>query len=176
MTQYLPKIYDEEGNVYEAIQVFDAVVLFWRQFFAEHRLVYMAGEATRAGHLTSETASRIEAVAGRLDNWLDEPIRPSLIHGDMWDGNIVCAPGRVSGFIDPAIYFADSEIELAFATLFDTFGTPFFRRYAEHRAIAPGFFEVRRDLYNLYPLLVHTRLFGGSYEVQLRAILDRLGD
>lgn len=66
------------------------------------------------------------------------------------------------------------EIELAFGTLFGTFGPAFFRRYGELRPLRPGFFEVRRDLYNLYPLLVHVRLFGGGYVGQVEAILSRL--
>ena len=81
----------------------------------------------------------------------------------MWGGNVLTREGRIAGFIDPAIYYADPEIELAFATLFGTFGDTFFARYREHRPLAPGFFDVRRDLYNLYPLLVHVRLFGGGY-------------
>ena len=75
----------------------------------------------------------------------------------------------------PAIYFADAEIELAFATLFNTFGDSFFARYSERRPLRPGFFEERRDLYNLYPLLVHVRLFGGGYVGAVERILDRFG-
>ena len=80
---------------------------------------------------------------------------------------------RIAAFVDPAIYFADPEIELAFSTLFGTFGTAFFGRYQEIRPLAPGFFEVRRDLYNLYPLLVHTRLFGGGYADSVARTIER---
>jgi len=104
-----------------------------------------------------------------------EPVRPSLIHGDMWGGNVLAANGMITGFIDPALYFADPEIELAFTTLFSTFGDTFFSRYNEHRPLAPGFFEERRDLYNLYPLLVHVRLFGGSYVDSVDGILRKFG-
>lgn len=145
----------------------------WRDFFRDHRLLAMAGEALRAGRLPPVTMTRIETLAGRLDRWIDDSARPSLVHGDMWTGNILCRGDRAVGFVDPAIYFADAEIELAFSTLFGTFGEPFFRRYAEHRPIAPGFFEERRDLYNLYPLLVHVRLFGGNYVAQVDQIVRR---
>lgn len=66
-------------------------------------------------------------------------------------------------------------IELAFTTLFGTFGRPFFERYQEMRPIRPGFFKERRDLYNLYPLLVHVRLFGGSYVQSMDRILRHFG-
>ncbi|NQU56811.1 MAG: fructosamine kinase family protein [Rhodospirillales bacterium] len=147
----------------------------WIDFFAQHRLLAMARQGLESGRLPGALMKRIESFAGHLDRWLMEPARPSLIHGDMWGGNVLAANGAITGFIDPAIYFADPEIELAFTTLFSTFGDAFFARYNEHRPIAPGFFEERRDLYNLYPLLVHVRLFGGSYVGSVDGILRKFG-
>ena len=112
-------------------------------------------------------------MAGRLGRWIDEPDQPGLIHGDCWGGNVLCRRGRVAAFIDPAIYYADPDMELAFGTLFATFGPAFFRRYQDIRPLRPGFFEARRDLYNLYPLLVHVRLFGGTYLTGVERVLDR---
>lgn len=143
----------------------------WVEFFRDHRLLHMAGLALQAGRLPPSTMTRIETLASRLGQWLDEPPQPALIHGDAWGGNLLCRRGRVAAFIDPAIYYADPEMDLAFGTLFATFGEPFFARYGDLR---PGFWEVRRDLYNLYPLLVHVRLFGGSYLQGVETTLDRL--
>ncbi len=70
---------------------------------------------------------------------------------------------------------ADAEIELAFTTLFSTFGNPFFDRYREQRPLDEGFFELRRDLYNLYPLLVHVQLFGSGYLSAVERTLKRFG-
>ena len=145
----------------------------WLPFFAEHRLMYMGRQALQAGRLPSSTLSRLEKLCTQLDTWLFEPARPSLIHGDLWGGNVLAENGRLRGFIDPAIYFAHSEIELAFATLFDTFSNTFFDRYREHRPIEPGFFEERRDIYNLYPLLVHAHLFGDPYVETIERTLTR---
>ncbi len=147
----------------------------WVSFFRDQRLLYMARAAHDAGRLPPRFMPRIEAFAARLEEWLEERGTPSLIHGDAWGGNILALPGRISGFVDPAIYYADPEIELAFGTLFGTFRAPFFDRYRELRPLAPEFFEVRRDIYNLYPLLVHVRLFGAGYAGRIDAILRRLG-
>ena len=147
----------------------------WVEFFRDKRLIYMAEEAVKSGSLKPSSLSRIDALCAQLDRWLLTPVQASLIHGDMWGGNILCKDGRIAGFVDPAIYYADPEIELAFSTLFDTFGSPFFNRYAEHRPLLPGFFEERRDIYNLYPLLVHLKLFGGSYAARVEATLSRFG-
>jgi fructosamine-3-kinase len=145
----------------------------WPEFFGRCRLAYMSREAHRAGRLSERAVARVEHLAARLDRLLPHKPRPSLIHGDVWSGNVLADGDRVAAFIDPAIYFADAEVELAFIALFNCFGDAFWRRYHELRPIDPAFFTTRRDLYNLYPLLVHTRLFGGGYAAQVESTLAR---
>jgi len=147
----------------------------WIDFFRGRRLLEMARQAREAGRLPETTHDRLRDLASRLDTLLDEPDAPALVHGDIWSGNVLSEAGRITGFIDPAIYYAHPEVELAFITLFGTFGAPFFERYHEHRPIPDGFFETRRTVYNLYPLLVHVRLFGGGYLGQLESSLRSLG-
>ncbi|MFG0284352.1 MAG: fructosamine kinase family protein [Phycisphaerales bacterium JB039] len=147
----------------------------WPTFFAERRLREMARQGREAGRLPERTSRRIEEAARRTAHWLGHEPRPSLIHGDLWGGNVLAAPGRICGLIDPAIYYADAEVELAFISLFGGFGPAFWERYHELRPIDPAFFKLRRDVYNLYPLLVHVRLFGGGYLGQLEGLLSRLG-
>lgn len=146
----------------------------WIAFFGEQRLRHMAVEAEQAGRLPADIRRKIERLVEKLDHYLDEPKAPSLLHGDVWTTNVLALGDRVTGFLDPAIYYGDPEIELAFTTLFGTFGRSFFERYQELRPIAPGFFELRRDLYNLYPLLVHARLFGGGYADSVDRIVSHL--
>ena len=147
----------------------------WVPFFRDQRLMAMGRQALDAGRIPAALMTRLETFCAQIDEFIDEPPAPSLIHGDMWAGNVLCASGRIAGFVDPAIYYADAEIELAFSTLFGTFGDLFFARYGEHRPLRPGFEEARRDIYNLYPLLVHARLFGGSYVGSVAATLSRFG-
>jgi fructosamine-3-kinase len=145
----------------------------WIDFFREQRLLYLARVAHDAGALPAEDLKRIGRLAERLDGHLEEPERPSLIHGDVWSANVLAKGDRITAFLDPAIYHADPEIELAFISLFHSFGDPFFERYAEIRGIRAGFFEERRELYNLYPLLVHVYFFGGGYLDSVRSTLRR---
>ena len=147
----------------------------WIAFFRDHRLLYMARACLESGCIAKAMMGRIENLALLLDELLGEPGPPALIHGDMWAGNVLVADGRIVGFVDPAIYYADAEIELAFATLFATFGDAFFARYRELRPIRPGFFEVRRDIYNLWHLLNHVHLFGRSYLSGVERVLGRHG-
>ena len=147
----------------------------WLEFFRDQRLLYMGAEAVRVGRMPQQLLLRLEKFAARLDRWLEEPVHSALVHGDVWTTNVLAQQGRITGFIDPAIYYAHPEIELAFTTLFGTFGEHFFERYNELNPIAPGFMEVRRDIYNLYPLLVHVRLFGGSYVSSVDKVLRQWG-
>ena len=145
----------------------------WRDFFRDQRLLYMGRLAHECGRLPAATLADLERLCARLDGLIHEPAAPALIHGDVWGGNVLTRDGRIAAFLDPAIYYADPEVELAFTTLFATFGRAFFDRYRELRPIAPGFFETRRDLYNLYPLLVHAAHFGGHYPAAVARVVAR---
>jgi fructosamine-3-kinase len=146
----------------------------WVQFFAQHRLLYMAQEALKEEKIDKKMMKQVEKLTGKLTSYIKSPNPPSLIHGDVWGGNILAGPDRIAAFLDPAIYYADPEIELAFIRLLNTFNASFFGRYNEINPIKPGFFEERADLYSLYPLLVHTRLFGPSYARKVQKILDKM--
>ena len=147
----------------------------WITFFAEHRLRHMAQHAHREGKLPGSMAARVDRLIDRLGDLLPDQSTAVLLHGDLWGGNILCQSDKLAGLIDPAIYYGDREIELAFGTLFGDLTPEFFARYDEILPIEPGFFEERRDLYNLYPLLVHVRLFGGHYVGSVDHILARFG-
>lgn len=145
----------------------------WIGFFRDHRLMLMGQKALDTGRLTKDIFARLEQFCARLDSYLPDDRPASLIHGDIWGGNVLGRDDRIAAFIDPAIYHADAEIELAYTTLFNTFGQRFFARYQEHCPLEPEFFEVRLPIYHLYPLLVHACLFGGGYGSQADAIISR---
>ena len=145
----------------------------WVTFFCDHRLLYMAKAAMAEGKLTAEQYTKIEKLGAKHGDIINARPVPGLLHGDIWGGNVLVGRGRINAFIDPALYYGDREVELAFISLFDTFGEPFFQRYNEHYTLAPGFYEERRGIYNLYPLLSHARLYGSHYAKAAMEIVDR---
>jgi len=147
----------------------------WVEFFRDQRLLQMARVTAAAGRISGRMLGRIEAFAGKLDDLISEPVAPSLLHGDLWQGNVIVNEGRVAAFLDPAIYFGHAEMDLAFSTLFGTMTEPFFEVYNSYRTIEPDFFEVRKEIYNLWPLLGHVLFFGESYLGQVEAVLRRHG-
>lgn len=147
----------------------------WIDFFREQRLLYMTGVARESGELPPALEDRLLRIAESLDDFLIEPAYPALIHGDMWRANVIAREGRIVGIIDPALYYAHNEMELAYMALFDGVGREFFRAYHRILPIDSQFYDTRRHLYNLYPLLVHLIIFGQKYIQPLENSLAHFG-
>lgn len=137
----------------------------WPGFWAERRLAILLSGLPRT------LASRAERLAARLPDLLPATPRPSLLHGDLWVGNILVADGRISGLIDPACYFGDREVDFAMLRLF---GRPGPELMEECEALATGH-ERRRPIYQLWPALVHVRLFGAGYHGMVDRLLGLAG-
>jgi fructosamine-3-kinase len=151
----------------------------WPEFLASRRLIPFADAAAREGRISTRARVAIERLCTRLGELVPERPRPALIHGDVWSGNVLASDERITAFLDPAPYFAHAEVELAFIRLFSTFGIEFEQAYRERMRVDASdwraFEQVRCPLYNLYPLLVHARLFGGHYAHAIQETLRRLG-
>ncbi|GAB4394037.1 MAG: fructosamine kinase family protein [Kiloniellaceae bacterium] len=147
----------------------------WCDFYREHRLLTMGRIARESGRLPAETHRALERFCLQLETFIDQPPAPGLVHGDVWSGNVLFSGDRTAAFIDPAIYYADPEVEIAYIELLSTFGAAFHRRYRALRPLRPGYEEGRRDVYNLFPLLVHTEICGPPYAEMVQDILNRYG-
>jgi fructosamine-3-kinase len=144
----------------------------WVEFFIECRIRPQMELAARTGRLTSNRRLRLEHLLVRLPGLLGGVQRqPSLIHGDLWSGNIVHGPGGLA-LIDPAVSFSDREAELAYTELFGGFSRRFYEAYNAAWPLEPGY-EQRRALYNLYHLLNHLNLFGETYGPGVDTVLRR---
>ncbi|HTZ71192.1 MAG TPA: fructosamine kinase family protein [Acetobacteraceae bacterium] len=137
----------------------------WPQFFAERRLL------PHLPHLPASLARRVEALAADLANRLPLRPMPSLLHGDCWGGNVLVADGRVAGLIDPACYYGHNEVDLAMLALFDQPPPEFYKAYGVDGAAIAG----RRAIYQLWPALVHVRLFGDPYVSLVERLLNVAG-
>ena len=99
-----------------------------------------------------------------------EPEKPSLLHGDLWYGNILCSSKGKAILIDPASYVGHAEADLAMTELFGGFSKEFYEVYKEVFPMQDGY-ESRRDLYNLYHLLNHLNTFGSDYLLPVKSII-----
>ncbi|WP_329072884.1 fructosamine kinase family protein [Amycolatopsis sp. NBC_01480] len=145
----------------------------WPEWYAEHRVRPYVRLARDRGTLSAEEAGAFDRVCDRLPALSGPPEPPSRLHGDLWNGNVLWTRDGAY-LIDPAAHGGHRETDLA---MLDLFGCPGLDRilgaYAETAPLSPGWRE-RIELHQLFPLLVHTVLFGRSYATQALSIAQRL--
>lgn len=139
----------------------------WPEFWRERRLRPQLERATAGGWVIGREAEW-DALWRMLDELLAPAAEdgPSLLHGDLWSGNVV--PARLSeavvpALVDPAVFRGHREVDLAMAELFGGFPADFLPAYEETWPLRPGYRTGRRAAYQLFYLLVHVNLFGGAY-------------
>ena len=137
----------------------------WPAFWAEGRLV-----ATARG-LDRPWRERVDRVAARIRDWLPAAPPAALLHGDLWTGNMLVHGGRLVGLVDPACCFGDAEADLAMLALFSSPPEQFGEAYG---ALHPGWRE-RRPVYQLFPALLHARLWGERRFSMVDRVLGEIG-
>lgn len=142
----------------------------WVDFFREYRLKPQLHLAQR--YLSTKDKNRAEALLNKLDSLLPEPMAPSLLHGDLWRGNVHTGYDGEAWLIDPASYVGHAEADMAMTMLFGSFPSAFYDAYKELYPLPPDFND-RVPIYNLYHLLNHLNLFGVSYLGEVTDILVR---
>lgn len=146
----------------------------WAGFYAEERIRPLQRRAHDGGDLPAVLSAQIDRLCETLPDLVGPPEPPARLHGDLWSGNALADEHGHPCLIDPAVYGGHREVDLAMMHLFGGFGPRVFDAYHEAHALAEGF-TARIPLYQVYPLLVHVCLFGGSYVAALgRAVEDAM--
>lgn len=140
----------------------------WPRFFAEKRLGFQL-QLPNAAELLGAGQRLLERVDRFFADYL--PV-PSLLHGDLWAGNVAAARSEPVIY-DPAVYYGDREADIAMTELFGRRGDAFYGAYQEAWPLNAGYAR-RRNLYNLYHVLNHANLFGGGYVAQASDLIRRL--
>lgn len=143
----------------------------WLSFFRELRLGFQMKKAWPC--FDEPFRRRCTWLLDHLDRYIGEPAYPSLVHGDLWSGNVMAGPDGDMVLIDPAAYVGDREADLAMTELFAGFPEEFYRAYEEAAPLSAGYVE-RRALYQLYHLLNHLNMFGTAYLASVTRIIDHL--
>jgi fructosamine-3-kinase len=134
----------------------------WAGFFASERIEPLVTRAIDRDLLASDARSVFDRLVTRLPDLVGPVEPPARLHGDLWNGNALAGLRGEPWLIDPAVYGGHREVDLAMMHLFGGFGPKVFAAYDEAFPLAEGHGD-RVALYQLYPLLVHTLLFGGGY-------------
>lgn len=147
----------------------DDWVCFWRQHRLEQQLSLV--EAQGCSHTLLDAG---QCLSEQLDCFFEGYTpQPSLLHGDLWNGNQGADAEGIPMIFDPACYYGDHEADLAMMELFGGPERGFFETYHAIFPIDPGY-DQRRNLYNLYHILNHANLFGGCYHEQALIMMRQL--
>ncbi len=136
----------------------------WNDFFIDQRLK----PQLNIGNFSVKTHKLFEILFLELDN-IFSVTKPSLLHGDLWNGNFISTNDQVF-IVDPALYYGNREMDIAMTKLFGGFEKEFYDAYNYHYPL-DKYWQTRLEICNLYPLLVHANLFGGNYYNQIHSVL-----
>jgi fructosamine-3-kinase len=142
----------------------------WVDFFALERIEPQIKMGVESDSLTHSILRDAEQLYKKLGSIFPHE-KPALLHGDLWSGNYMITRSGQASIYDPAVYFGHREMDIAMTRLFGGFSADFYEGYNSEFPLEDDF-ESRVNLYNLYPVLVHANLFGGSYCRQAENIIN----
>lgn len=161
----------DHDNYMGSLSQFNATKNSWIEFFITQRLEVQLKLSVDSRTMSLVHQKKFESLYKKLPSILIEE-RPALVHGDLWNGNLITDDKGSPCLIDPAVYFGNREVDLAMTHLFGGFTDTFYKSYQDAFPLESGF-QDRFDVYNLYPLLVHVNLFGQGYLSQVLSLLNK---
>lgn len=137
----------------------------WLHFWKEQRLGYQLALAANNGYggQLQKFGERLLADMDQL--FIGRQIQPSMLHGDLWGGNVAGLKDGTPVIFDPAFYYGDREADLAMTYVFGGFTRDFYASYQNAWPLDEGF-DVRKTFYNIYHIVNHLNMFGGGYHGQ----------
>jgi protein-ribulosamine 3-kinase len=143
----------------------------WHTFFFENRLLPQLEISLQKGWATTSIFKYAENIAKVIESEFPKE-DPAFLHGDLWSGNYMADDFGAPTLFDPAVYFGNREMEIAFMHLFGGFESSIFSNYDNYYPLQPDF-NKRMEIHQLYPILVHANIFEGNYIPQALAILKK---
>jgi fructosamine-3-kinase len=143
----------------------------WPEFFVEQRLQPQLKMAKDKSLASSEIVRLFEKLFSRAERYFPNEL-PAAIHGDLWTGNFMTTASGDATIFDPSVSYGHREMDIGMSRLFGSFDAKFYAAYNEVYPMQSGW-EQRVNIANLYPLMAHVNIFGGSYTSQVINILRK---
>ncbi len=145
----------------------------WLSFWSEQRLGFQLQLAAQNGY-GGELQSLGEKLLLEMPKLFSgREIKPSMLHGDLWGGNVAGLKDGTPVIFDPAFYYGDREADIAMTYVFGGFTPNFYASYQRVFPLDDGF-ELRKTFYNIYHIVNHLNLFGGGYRGQAINMMEQV--
>lgn len=145
----------------------------WVSFWKEERLLFQLNLALKNGYSPKAYEDGLKLAENIPHFFSNYNVEPSLLHGDLWGGNVASDSKGDPVIFDPAVYYGDREADMAMTELFGGFNDRFYASYNQSYPLDQDY-KTRKSLYNLYHILNHFNLFGGGYASQSHSITQKL--
>lgn len=142
----------------------------WVDFYGNKRLGMIFEIINKTNPMPKIINLGIESILKNLKNFIPNSPQPSLIHGDLWEGNILFNNGNIVALIDPGIYFAHHEMEIAYLEWFNFISNKFYNYYREYNTLDKEYFNYSK-IYHLYYSLLNVHLWSREYIADVRKIV-----
>jgi len=147
----------------------------WVDFYGDKRLHYIFDLINKKQPMDKAINTKIELLLKKIDNFIPNNPKPSLLHGDLWEGNILFKNKKFSGFIDPGSFYGHNELEVSYLRWFNPkfIDRNFLDKYNDHISI-DKYYVNYEPIYQLYYSLLNVYLWDRSYVENVRGLLDKI--
>jgi len=147
----------------------------WIEFYRDKRLNYIFDLINKNKPMDKAINTKIDLLIKKIDNFIPDNPRSSLLHGDLWEGNILFKNKNFAGFIDPGSFYGHNELEVSYLRWFNPvfIDDNFLDKYNEHIKIDKYYFKYE-PIYQLYYSLLNVYLWDRSYVKDVRKLLERI--
>ena len=147
----------------------------WKEFYTDKRLSYIFDLVNKNKPMDKSINSKIDLLIKKMDNFIPTNPRPSLLHGDLWEGNILFKNKKFVGFIDPGSFYGHNELEVSYLRWFNPkfIDNNFLDKYNDHIKVDKYYLEYE-PVYQLYYSLLNVYLWDRRYVEDVRRLLDKI--
>ncbi len=147
----------------------------WVEFYGDKRLHYIFDLINKNRPMDKAINTKIELLLKKIDNFIPKKPKPSLLHGDLWEGNILFKNKKFSGFIDPGSFYGHNELEVSYLRWFNPkfIDRNFLDKYNDHISIDKYYINYE-PVYQLYYSLLNVYLWDRGYIENVRGLLDKI--